>query len=148
MKRLFLALAALPLIAAAPTERWLQISASDAAHGAMALNLSAVQPSQTKGLDDAVAMEVVDPKTVWLTHYEVRCGRGLMHQVERRALDPKTGKPGAVAPTVGDWAKPQGDGEARLLDIVCRPEAAGGDVIHDRRAMIWLLSRPAAPTAA
>jgi hypothetical protein len=141
MKRLILALAALPLIAAGAPERWLQVSPRDEAHGAMALNLGSVRPSETKGLDDATALEVADAKTVWLTRYEVRCGRSLMHQIERRGLDPKTGKLGPDAPVVGDWAKPAGAGEARILDIVCRPDEAGGDVISDRKALIWLLAR-------
>jgi hypothetical protein len=141
MKRLVLLLAVLPLMAAGPTERWLEVSPRDAAHGGMALNLSTVRPSQTKGLDDATAMEVMDAKSVWLTRYEVRCGRGMLHQMERRGLDPKSGKLGPSTPVEGDWAKPQGDGETRILDIVCRPDSAGGDVISDRRAMIWLLAR-------
>ncbi|HWE47871.1 MAG TPA: hypothetical protein VG407_17765 [Caulobacteraceae bacterium] len=140
MKRLVLLFAVLPLMAAA-SERWLEVAPRDASHGGMALNLSSVRPSQTKGLDDATAMEVMDAKSVWLTHYEVRCGRGLIHQVERRGLDPKSSKLGPSAPVVGDWAKPQGDGEARILDIVCRPDSVGGDVISDRRAMIWLLAK-------
>lgn len=141
MKRLILVLAALPLMAAGAPERWLQLAPRDATHGAMALNLGSVHPSQTKGLDDATAMEVADAKTVWLTRYEVRCGRGWLHQIERHGLDPKTGKMTTSVPVTGDWAKPSGDGEARILDIVCRPDSAGGDVISDRRALIWLLTR-------
>ena len=141
MKRLVLVLAALPLMAAAPAERWLQISPRDDAHGAMALNMSSVRPSQTKGLDDATAMEVVDANSVWLTHYEVRCGRGLLHQVERHALDPKSGRTGAAAPIVGDWAKPAGAGETQILGIVCHPDSAGGDLISSRRALIWLMRK-------
>ncbi len=141
MKRLVLLLAVLPLMAAGAPERWLEVSPRDPAHGGMALNLSTVRPSQTKGLDDATAMEVMDAKSVWLTHYEVRCGRGILHQVERHGLDPTSGKLGPSAPVEGDWAKPQGAGETRILDIVCRTDPAGGDVISDRRAMIWLLAR-------
>ena len=107
----------------------------------MALNLGSVRPSQTKGLDNATAMEVVDPKTVWLTRYEVRCGRGLLHQIERHGLDAKNGKMINSEPVTGDWVKPAGAGESRILDIVCRSDSAGGDVISARRAMIWLLAR-------
>jgi hypothetical protein len=150
MRRLAFALAAAivatPLMAtAAAPERWLEVSAADETHGRMALNLGSVHPSATKGLDDAVALEVKGPGAVFQNRYEVRCGRGLIHTIERHGVDAKTGKLTTSEPVIGEWARPDGAGEKNILAIVCRDGTPGGDVISDKRAMIWLLSRPAPP---
>jgi hypothetical protein len=136
------ALAALPLMAAtrAP-ERWLAISPREPTRGPMAVDLNSVRPSQTKGLDDVQAIEVIDAKSVWLHRYEVRCGRGLIHEIERHGLDPKSGRLGPSAAVNGDWGKPDGYGEQELMELVCHHGGIGGDVISDRRAAIWILAR-------
>ncbi len=127
--------------AALAAERWIQVSTPEETHGAMALSLSSIHPSETKGLDDAQGLEVRDAKTAFLNSYEVRCGRGLIHQIDRHAVNPKTGKPGPALAAITDWGRPDGAGERRVLEIVCHPSEAGGDVISDRRAMIFLLGR-------
>ena len=132
--------------AKAPAERWLPIAPKDATRGAIAINLNSLHPAAQKGLDDATVLEVIDPKTTWLIDYEVRCGRGLLHQLDKRSVDPKTGKPGAAVPVIsvplmGDSAKPAGQGEEWILEVVCRPSSAGGNIFADRRAVIWTLSR-------
>jgi hypothetical protein len=148
--RIALVLSATLLLAttasAAPAERWLPIAPKDAAHGAMALNLNSIHPAAQKGIDAASVLEVVDAKTAWLTDYEVRCGRSLLHPIGRRPVDAKTGKAGATVPVesmplMGDSAKPAGQGEEWIVEIVCRPTSAGGHVFADRRAVIWTLSR-------
>lgn len=131
---------------AAPAERWLPIAPRDAGRGAFALNLNSIRPDAQKGLDDASVLEVADPKTVWLVDYQVRCGRGFLHPVAKHVVDAKTGKVGEAVPVesiplMTDAAKPNGQGEAWVLEIVCRPSSAGGHVFADRRAVIWTLGR-------
>jgi hypothetical protein len=146
MRRLFLIALALPCLAAAsPRERWIEVSPPEETHGAMALELGSIHPGAQKGLDEALGLEVADAKTAWLNSYEVRCGRGLIHQIDRHAVNPKTGKPGPSLAAIADWGRPDGAGERRVLDIVCRHDPAGGDVISDRRAAIFVLGREPKP---
>lgn len=125
---------------ARPAERWLPIAPRDAAHGAMALNLNSLRPAAQKGLDEATALEVTDARTASLVAWEVRCGRGTLHPLERRPVDPKSGQIGPATAVGAEFAKPLGQGEEWVLEIVCRPNSAGGHVFADRRAVIWSLS--------
>jgi hypothetical protein len=142
MKRLLILLGALGCLAAAPAERWAPLAARDGAgHAAVAVDLSSIAPGASRGLTVARAILVDDDKTAGLVTYEVQCGRGKLRQTDRAPLDRKTGHAKPAVAVDLPAAKPDGPGEERLYQVVCRPSAATGDVLSTRFAAIFTLSR-------
>jgi hypothetical protein len=136
---LFVVLSALGLLAAGPRERWLPITYLDQANHGLALDLSTIGPGALKGVSVVSAIEVPDKTSAWLVHYEAQCGRNRLRQLDRTPLD-RDGKPAGPRSTSGlDFAKPDGLGDDRIMQIVCKRGDPVGQLVAARFAVIKIL---------
>ncbi len=145
MRRLFPALGLGLMLAsaavAAPAERWLTLDLRGADHGAVAVNLNSVKPTETKGVTSADVL-VVDDVGSWLVTYEADCRKDKLHMAERSVVDRRTGKVEGVTKLDAAWSKPAAPAFQQLFGIVCRHETVGGTLIADRRSLMWYLTQP------
>lgn len=130
----------LGLTAAAPSERWLPLTYLDETNHGLAVDLNTVGPGAQKGISVAAAIEVPDKTTAWLVHYEAECSRNKLRQLDRTPLD-KNGRPAGPVATSGlDFAKPNGLGDDRVMEIVCKRGDPVGQLIAARFAVIRVVA--------
>ncbi len=138
---LFLAaLSVLGLAAAAPAERWLPLTYLDEANHGLAIDLNSIAPGAQKGVSVAAAIETPDKASAWLVHYEAQCNRGKLRQLDRTPLDRDGRATGPVAASGLDFAKPDGLGDERVMDLVCKRADPVGQLIAARFAIIKVVT--------
>jgi hypothetical protein len=126
--------------AASAYERWLPVTYLDEANHGLAIDLNSIGPGAQKGVSVAAAIETPDKTTAWLVHYEVQCNRNKLRQLDRTPLDKNGRTSGPVATSGLDFAKPNGLGDARVMDLVCKRGDPVGQLIAARFAIIKIVA--------